>query len=561
MSQKLKSMKLAYIFIAEHKILNNIDISINGDHVGNYSNRTLTLKEKANRVDYYNGLSCSAIIGKNGVGKSTILNFIESSYETTDSSGLIVFFDSISGKYHICPINFSLSEECINSSTECVIEPDYRLFINRNKIRLVKSNNLTGVEESSFESRKRTGGFINDLSLSQYTSGSKITLIKRTNRLMSFFSESRWFDGFERTKIKFKFKFKPSSNAYINSLLNNKQLVSEHAEDMVAIKKFINPEAQFLELGYPDLTFYTLFKNNILSIFRNISQSSCIEKHNRDSFFLSILILFIKSDFNVDSLSDLIQQKGSDFYRRNDVVFSQVDSFMLANRYNKIVEVYTNIANVLIRNRRHYQIDKEDEISSFNTEFIIDLTYLISCLPSNVSSNFFYGWSGLSTGEFAKLNVFSELYNYINDEKIKGNENHLIVMDEADLYLHPDWQRTFFSELLNFLKSEFPQGRIQLILSSHSPIIIGDFLPEDIVSLDINKDGHTEVVESFGFGTHITDLYLDGMHLNSTFGEHSKKVISSIIDNRNTGELTENDKELVSKIKNKNIQNMLLGGL
>ena len=561
MSQKLKSMKLAYIFIAEHKILNNIDIPINGDHVGNYSNGTLTLKEKSDRVDYYNGLSCSAIIGKNGVGKSTILNFIESSYETTDSSGLIVFFDSISSKYHICPINFSLNEECINSSTECVIDPDYRLFINRNKIRLVKSNNLTGVEESAFESRKITGLFINDLSLSQYTSGSKTTLIKRTNRLMRFFSDSRWFDGFERTKIKFNFKFKSSSNAYVNSLLNNEKLVSEHAKDMAAIKKFINPEAQFLELGYPDLTFYTLFKNNILSIFRNISQSTCIEKDNRDSFFISILILFIKSDFNVDSLSDLIQQKGSDFYRRNDAVFSTVDSFMLANRYNKIVDVYINIANMLIHNRSLYQIDKEDEISSFNTEFIIDLTHLISCLPSNVSSNFSYGWSGLSTGEFAKLNMFSELYNYINNEKIKGNENHLIVMDEADLYLHPDWQRTFFSELLNFLKSEFPQGRIQLILSSHSPIIIGDFLPEDIVSLNINKDGHTEVVESFGFGTHITDLYLDGMHLNSTFGEHSKKVISSIIDNRNAGELTENDRELVSKIKNKNIQNMILGDL
>ena len=234
---------------------------------------------------------------------------------------------------------------------------------------------------------------------------------------------------------------------------------------------------------------------------------------------------------------------------------------MLANRYNKIVDVYKNIANVLIHNRSLYQIDKEDEISSFNTEFIIDLTHLISCLPSNVSSNFSYGWSGLSTGEFAKLNIFSELYNYINNEKIKGNENHLIVMDEADLYLHPDWQRTFFSELLDFLKSEYPQGRIQLILSSHSPIIIGDFLPEDIVSLNINKDGHTEVVESFGFGTHITDLYLDGMHLNSTFGEHSKKVISSIIDNRNAGELTKNDRELVSKIKNKNIQNMILGDL
>ena len=554
-------MKLAYIFIAEHKILNNIDIPINGDHVGSYLNGTLILKEKADRVDYYNGLSCSAIIGKNGVGKSTILNFIESSYETTDSSGLIVFFDSSSGKYHICPINFTLNEECINSPAECIIEPDYRLFINRNKIRLVKSNNLTGVEESSFGSRKKAGSFINDLSLSQYTSGSKTTLIKRTNRLMRFFSDSRWFDGFERTKIKFNFKFKSSSNAYINSLLNNEKLVSEHAKDIDLIKNFINPKTQFLELGYPDLIYFTLFKNNILSILRNISQSTIIEKDNRDSFFISILTLFIKSDFNVDSLSDLIQQKGYGFYRKHDVIFSKVDSFILANRYNKIVDVYKNIANVLMYNRSLYQIDKEDEISSFNTDFIIDLTHLISSLPSNISSNFFYGWSGLSTGEFAKLNVFSELYNYINDEKIKGNENHLIVMDEVDLYLHPDWQRTFFSELLKFLKSEFPQDRIQLILSSHSPIIIGDFLPEDIVSLDINKDGHTKVVESFGFGTHITDLYLDGMHLNSTFGEHSQRVISSIIDNRNTGEITENDRDLVSKIKNKNIQNMILGDL
>ncbi|MFA0158137.1 AAA family ATPase [Vibrio sp. 10N.261.46.A3] len=563
MSRKSNSMKLAYIFIAEHKILSNIDIPINGDHFGKYSNGTLTLNEKSDRVDYYNGLSCSAIIGKNGVGKSTILNFIESSYETTDSSGLIVFFDSIGGKYHICPINFALNEDCINSSTEYAIDPDYRLFINRNKIRLVKSNNLTGVEKSTFESRKNSGRFINDLSLSQYTSGSKTTLIKRTNRLMRFFSESRWFDGFERTKIKFNFKFKSSSNAYVNSLLSNKKLVSEYSEELDSIKKFINPSEpeQFLEIGYPDFTFYTLFKNNILSILRNISQSTCIEKNNRDSFFLAILILFIKSDFNVDSLSDLIKRKGSDFYRRNDSVFSSVDSFILANRYNKIVEVYTHISNLLTHDPSLYQIHKEDEVSSFNTDFIIDLTYLISCLPSNISSNFSYGWSGLSTGEFAKLNVFSELYNYINDEKIKGNENHLIVMDEADLYLHPDWQRTFFSELLNFLKSEFPQDRVQLILSSHSPIIIGDFLPEDIVSLDVNEQGQTKVVESFGFGTHITDLYLDGMHLNSTFGEHSKKVISSIIDNRNAGKLTENDRDLVRKIKSKNIQNMILGGL
>ena len=132
-------------------------------------------------------------------------------------------------------------------------------------------------------------------------------------------------------------------------------------------------------------------------------------------------------------------------------------------------------------------------------------------------------------------------------------------MDEVDLYLHPDWQRSFFSELITFLNKEYGRTNVQLLLSTHSPIIIGDFLPEDIVSLRVNKDGYTEVVESFGFGTQITDLYLDGMHLNSTFGEHSKRVITSIIERRDSGKQTPEDRELIEKIKNKNIQNMMKG--
>jgi hypothetical protein len=95
-------------------------------------------------------------------------------------------------------------------------------------------------------------------------------------------------------------------------------------------------------------------------------------------------------------------------------------------------------------------------------------------------------------------------------------------------------------------------------LSTHSPIIISDFLPEDIVSLD-KKDGKTEIVESFGFGSHITDLYIDGMHLKSTFGEHSKKAINNILNRKKSGTLTKHDLRLVRKIKSKNIQQMILG--
>ncbi|MGC3833520.1 AAA family ATPase [Moritella viscosa] len=127
-----------------------------------------------------------------------------------------------------------------------------------------------------------------------------------------------------------------------------------------------------------------------------------------------------------------------------------------------------------------------------------------------------------------------------------------------DLYLHPDWQRTFFSELLEFTKIEFPNDTVQIILSTHSPIIISDFLPEDIVSLDRNN-GKTKVVESFGFASHITDLYVEGMHLSSTFGEHSKNAINQLLTRSNIQMLTNQDIALVKKIKSKNIQQMILG--
>ncbi|OZS41339.1 hypothetical protein, partial [Photobacterium sanguinicancri] len=91
----------------------------------------------------------------------------------------------------------------------------------------------------------------------------------------------------------------------------------------------------------------------------------------------------------------------------------------------------------------------------------------------------------------------------------------------------------------------------------HSPIIISDFLPEDIVSLD-RENGNTKVVESFGFSSNITDLYVKGMHLSSTFGEHSKKEINRLLSLPSENSLGERDMLLIKKIKSKNIQQMIL---
>ncbi|QTE94942.1 AAA family ATPase [Shewanella algae] len=554
-------MELAYLYIQEHKALKDIDIPINGSHKCHYSNELLTVKFTPNNLDYYQGLACSAIIGKNGVGKSTILDFIEAAHAGTDSSGMIVWFDNITSNYHICLVNMYLNTSSVLSDHDFVFEEDLSRFVHQHKIKLVKANNLTGVEANDFSIKRKANSFIYDMSLSQYANGSKRAVAQRTNRLIRYFNSRASFKNAEQPKIQFTFQFNSSSTAYLNSLLKDEGFTSKYidsSDDLDLLKSQLDISLNIIDLHEYKNIASQLLRTNLLSICNYLSKTSVVKKTHQKAFFIKCLIKILKGDFDIKQINEiLLNLRKEDEFTSSELILN-ADSLIIFNKYAEILNDFGVISRIQHSYINEYKIHSPNEVSSFNAEFIIDLTSQISNLPAMLANNFPYGWNGFSTGEFAKLNIFSELYTYIHNEKNCGIKNHLIVMDEVDLYLHPDWQRTFLSELLDFINVEFPDNSVQLILSTHSPIIISDFLPEDIVSLDKNN-GNTEIVESFGFGSHITDLYVDGMHLKSTFGEHSKKAINHLLNRANEGTLTKQDIGLVKKIKSKNVQQMILG--
>ncbi|WP_411566090.1 AAA family ATPase [Pseudomonas orientalis] len=63
----------------------------------------------------------------------------------------------------------------------------------------------------------------------------------------------------------------------------------------------------------------------------------------------------------------------------------------------------------------------------------------------------------------------------------------IVVIDELDIHLHPEWQRTIVSAL----KKAFP--KIQFIAASHSPQIIGGLRPEEIMLLNSGDTSHPRV--------------------------------------------------------------------
>lgn len=553
-------MKLSFLHINNHKALENIDIPINSSHKCSYSDNKLALQFSPDKLDYYQGLDCSAIIGKNGVGKSTILDFLEVSYEGTDSSGIIVWFDNKKENYHICAINLYIDEDSIVSNREYILEKDLSNLAKRHKIKLIKANNLTGVETNDFSAKRKSNSFIYDMTLSQYVNGSKRVVAQRTNRLISYFNTSVSFNKSEQPKVKFTFQFSASSTAYLKSLLNNKDFVSKHIESkkhLDLLKHQLDDSLACVYLNEYQTVGSQLLKANLLSICNYLSKLSIIRKDHRDEFFIKLLIGFISGDVNESYIANALSSTRRDSSIDSADSIVKLDAPIILLKYQEVLSILGKFSHLIHVYMDECHINNANTLTTFNADLIIELTNCITNLPQLLLNNFQYGWNGFSTGEFAKLNIFSELYNYIHDQKNQSISSHLIVMDEVDLYLHPDWQRTFFSELLEFTKIEFPKDTVQIILSTHSPIIISDFLPEDIVSLD-RENGKTNVVESFGFSSNITDLYVKGMHLSSTFGEHSKKEINRLLSRPSENSLGERDRLLIKKIKSKNIQQMIL---
>ena len=63
----------------------------------------------------------------------------------------------------------------------------------------------------------------------------------------------------------------------------------------------------------------------------------------------------------------------------------------------------------------------------------------------------------------------------------------VVLVDELDMHLHPRWQRI----LTSGLKRAFP--KVQFIVASHSPQVLGELKPEEIILLRPSGTAHPQV--------------------------------------------------------------------
>lgn len=145
---------------------------------------------------------------------------------------------------------------------------------------------------------------------------------------------------------------------------------------------------------------------------------------------------------------------------------------------------------------------------------------------------------GESSGERAILNFLSRIYfaseinRMIPESGFELHYNVLILVDEIDIYQHPEWQRRMLYDLLNELQHHFPEKHFQIVFSSHSPIVLSDMPCENSIFLKKTEDTIVQIDrKTQTFGANIHTLYKDAFFIEDGLGmgEFAKNYINQLI--------------------------------
>lgn len=149
-----------------------------------------------------------------------------------------------------------------------------------------------------------------------------------------------------------------------------------------------------------------------------------------------------------------------------------------------------------------------------------------------------------SSGQYAKfsflarlhwcLNGYRKYYNFFErlfgknilheSDTIRKGDTVMLFIDEGELYYHPEWQRAYVSTLMSMIKESDVNAQIQIVITSNSPFIISDVLHQDVAYL---PGGEKEQQRTFGQNIHT--LLKSNFFVSHTIGEFSRARIDFII--------------------------------
>ena len=166
----------------------------------------------------------------------------------------------------------------------------------------------------------------------------------------------------------------------------------------------------------------------------------------------------------------------------------------------------------------------------------------------------------MSEGQRVFLDIISKTISA--SYTIQPGDSLILLIDEPDRALHPELARKFLATLLDNI-TKCKDRNIQIILSSHSPFVVTDILPEGVYSIGSDHGKRKIINNKDTYATNIYYLLMDSFMLENTFGEYSYQQLKIIIQELNETENIETEKlewikKIIDKIGEKTIRKKMI---
>ena len=535
-------MELLYLWIDNYKNISKTGFNFSTEYDFEYSDdkRELTITKRENtKVNLFDEsfLNITAIIGKNGSGKSNLIEFLRKIFTLGILFGVsdyLLILKNENGKL----IVFDEKEKReLHNGGEIEFSVENKISVLAQKVSLIFYTNSFSIYETIFLYNQHTDlslfKLLNDRSKnvnSEIIDGTENYCLAKPGQKLdensrTYFTDiispiSRLYIEELRKKIEFVvtyknqikiFDFIPASIKINHNLYNQLEALKEQKELTDKIIKlldnyvFIDNLFEKFENLILIVLFVDIVNSNVLPLLTNVD-----ELYNR-------LNQIVDEEKIPQAIKDeLLNLKGE--YTFYEIKKAQSLLMELTSKL-KVLKLQTNLGS-----NQDYTFELNSDLNKFLFE-------LFDISPT-IANALYFDWIGLSAGESALLSLFARINSVKNEI---STENIWLTIDEGELYLHPEWQRKFLNDLHTYLPKMFPDKKIQLILTSHSPFLVSDLPKENIILL--NKDEESgrckldnEKLE-LTFGANIHTLFKESFFLeNGTMGEFAKLQIIDLIN-------------------------------
>lgn len=320
----------------------------------------------------------------------------------------------------------------------------------------------------------------------------------------------------------------PEMNCTFDEAIENRHQPKYAARLYVCYKviEILNTYTPYYKRGYMEANDYNLLCNPI-------GQNVSLNRMKDD--IKTILSTDNYTTLKLRQTLNYIKYEGDDYYNaKDDVVEDRQCKFLTFEYLKGIIEKYPHYSGA----RSIIQLLPPP---IFNGNIVIKAD----------DERFFL--NSLSSGEMQMINTTSSLLYHLRnlDDELKDDnkinyKNILVVLEEVELYFHPEYQKKYVKYLRDQIENLNLQNidNINIVFVTHSPFILTDILQSN--SLYLEK-GEPQQCEEESFAGNLYDLMHSSFFLKeNAMGDFAANYVTKLVERKNAGEvIPESETEIV----------------